>query len=296
MMVQNKKYFLIGAFAAGVLSGALLVRIAPDAERNAAEESADAPQDDERGDAGAAESPAEAGSTVEMLVVKEDTAVLRAGHGPKFARAGQLFKGDLIYPVDNFQGWFRVRLPSGAYAWISERVVRSSKVPARRVEEYKTYWPQPQPFAVPSMDRNWVEVVSDELNIRSYYSSTYAQIDRAYKGDALELLAFINNWYKVKLPGGTSGWAVAKYVKPHILPHDLPADAVSVRGRKISLNSGPGARIGGIAELSHGERLTVLNALDGWYQVRTGKGLIGWVSAGEVAVSTSQPEDGSSGE
>ena len=157
-------------------------------------------------------------------------------------------------------------------------------------------------------------VTADALRMRSKPNTGSSILTTLYKGTKVELLsAEENGWYKVSY-NGKEGYMSAEWLNvvvtastqaPSTAPtEEAPAEEPAaeepavitvnstavVTDGPLNLRSGPGTGYDKVSLLLKGDKVTVLEILDGWYRV-SAKGTEGYVSAKFIAPDTS----GSSG-
>lgn len=157
-------------------------------------------------------------------------------------------------------------------------------------------------------------VTADALRMRSKPNTGSSILTTLYKGTKVELLsAEENGWYKVSY-NGKEGYMSAEWLNvvvtastqaPSTAPtEETPAEEPAaeepavitvnstavVTDGPLNLRSGPGTGYDKVSLLLKGDKVTVLEILDGWYRV-SAKGTEGYVSAKFIAADKS----GSSG-
>lgn len=157
-------------------------------------------------------------------------------------------------------------------------------------------------------------VTADALRMRSKPNTGSSILTTLYKGTKVELLsAEENGWYKVSY-NGKEGYMSAEWLNvvvtastqaPSTAPtEEAPAEEPAaeepavitvnstavVTDGPLNLRTGPGTGYDKVSLLLKGDKVTVLEILDGWYRV-SAKGTEGYVSAKFIAPDTS----GSSG-
>ena len=157
-------------------------------------------------------------------------------------------------------------------------------------------------------------VTADALRMRSKPNTGSSILTTLYKGTKVELLSTEENgWYKV-IYNGKEGYMSAEWLNvvvtastqaPSTAPtEEAPAEEPAaeepavitvnstavVTDGPLNLRSGPGTGYDKVSLLLKGDKVTVLEILDGWYRV-SAKGTEGYVSAKFIAPDTS----GSSG-
>lgn len=157
-------------------------------------------------------------------------------------------------------------------------------------------------------------VTADALRMRSKPNTGSSILTTLYKGTKVELLsAEENGWYKVSY-NGKEGYMSAEWLNvvvtastqaPSTAPtEEAPAEEPAaeepavitvnstavVTDGPLNLRTGPGTGYDKVSLLLKGDKVTVLEILDGWYRV-SAKGTEGYVSARFIAADKS----GSSG-
>lgn len=153
-------------------------------------------------------------------------------------------------------------------------------------------------------------VTADALRMRSKPNTGSSILTTLYKGTKVELLsAEENGWYKV-IYNGKEGYMSAEWLNvvvtastqaPSTAPtEEAPAEEPAaeepavitvnstavVTDGPLNLRSGPGTGYDKVSLLLKGDKVTVLEILDGWYRV-SAKGTEGYVSAKFIAPDTS---------
>ena len=129
------------------------------------------------------------------------------------------------------------------------------------------------------------------LNIRSGPSTDYKRIDKAYKGQTVEILEKSNGWYKVKLPNGTVGWASGQYISSG------GNSSTSIEGKRgkitasprLNIRSGAGTSYSIVGKANYGEAVDLLEKSNGWYKVKLSNGTVGWGSGDYIVETTEKP-------
>ena len=131
---------------------------------------------------------------------------IRSGAGTGSSIVGKAYSGQTVIILESQGGWYKVKLSNGTIGWGSGDYIRigsQSSTPAPT--------PEAAPAPVTSVSGTGT-ITAGTLNIRSGAGTGYQVIGSAYKGQAVELLASQNGWYKVELSNGTIGWASGSYV------------------------------------------------------------------------------------
>jgi cell wall-associated NlpC family hydrolase len=141
------------------------------------------------------------------------------------------------------------------------------------------------------VNMQFVPVVVDVANLRNGPGTNYTRIGRLKQGQTVQLLGRNADWFQIKTSGGQVGWLHAELVEVAsgvarglvtVKAGTAPAAAArfgSTTEAAVNLRGGPGTNHGSLAKLPKGATLEILGQQDGWYQVSTQKGTVGWVTA-----------------
>lgn len=155
-------------------------------------------------------------------------------------------------------------------------------------------------------------VSADALRMRSNPSTGSSIIMTLSKGTQVELLsAEESGWFKVSYKG-TEGYMSADWINVLSIetsaaevpsaPSDsttdpaepkeeeTPVTTAVVKDGPLNVRSGPGTTYGRVGSLNKGTQVTVLEALDGWYQISSGS-LTGYVSAQYLTIGSTGSAD-----
>ena len=149
-------------------------------------------------------------------------------------------------------------------------------------------------------------VTAPSLNVRMKPSMSARVLQVVPRGTSLSVLGKSHGWYKVSLPDGTVGWAVASYMRLSGSPSttgttgnpSAPArqgypsrnrtlGTVAVSANGLMVHSGPSASAPVITTAYRGQRLPVLAKRYGWLKIRMPSGIVGWISAAYTSARTS---------
>ena len=124
-------------------------------------------------------------------------------------------------------------------------------------------------------------VTASALNIRSGAGTNYSVITKVYKGESVNILDSSNGWNKVELSNGKVGWASSDYIN---INHNLQNGTnISGHGKittsVLNVRSGAGTSYTVIAKAYEGEKVELLESLNGWYKIKLSNGTIGWSSS-----------------
>jgi uncharacterized protein YgiM (DUF1202 family) len=109
----------------------------------------------------------------------------------------QAQEGERLEVVAEFYEWYKVRLPKYAPAYINKAMVEL-------------------------VDARTAKVAKDRVNIRLLPSETSPVIGNAARGEAINILEFRRDWYKIQPVQNSFGWINKKFVEKS-LQQEIPA-------------------------------------------------------------------------
>ena len=144
-------------------------------------------------------------------------------------------------------------------------------------------------------------VTADSLRLRKEPSTSSTILATIRKGSSVELLSKEENgWYKV-IYQGKEGYMSAQWLDVVLNPDaDEAAESVNsvsaapiplVTADTLNVRSGPGTDYDRVGTLKKGAQVTILEELDGWYQISSGD-LTGYVSAQYISLDGAVPQEG----
>lgn len=151
-------------------------------------------------------------------------------------------------------------------------------------------------FTINSIEANAMEqgtVNTSVLNIRNGPSTDYNKIDKAYKGNVVQVLEKSNGWYKVKLTNGKIGWASGQYINlksPEVSVSPTPTQGNKgkiIANPRLNIRSGPDTSYSIKAKANYGEVVEIIEKANGWYKVKLKDGTTGWGSSDYIINITS---------
>jgi SH3-like domain-containing protein len=126
----------------------------------------------------------------------------------------------------------------------------------------------------------------DYVNLREGPGTHYTILSQLPADAPAEVLEEQDGWYRIQTPWESSGWIASHLfeITPNVLQGQPPRLGTAGAVGRVNLRSGPGIGHPTIEKLRDGAVLEVL-ALEGdWYNVRTPRGTVGWVSAEYAAL------------
>ncbi|WP_042275735.1 C40 family peptidase [[Clostridium] dakarense] len=140
-------------------------------------------------------------------------------------------------------------------------------------------------------------ITTSALNIRSGPSTSNSIIDKAYKGQNIEILESSNGWYKVKLSNGKIGWASGQYISK---ASNSGSTDTSVQGKKgkivasprLNIRSGSGTNYSIVGKANNGEIVEILErSSNGWFKIKMSNGIVGWGSTSYIVETNQSSND-----
>ncbi|MGL5314082.1 MAG: SH3 domain-containing protein, partial [Peptostreptococcaceae bacterium] len=192
--------------------------------------------------------------------------------------------------LETSSGWHKVKLSNGTTGWASSQYISTSSSGGSSSDNN-------------SGSNNGSTTVSgtatvtaSTLNIRSGASTSHSVIAKAYKGDKVELLESSNGWNKVKLSNGTTGWASSEYLSTSSSSDNnsgsnngstTVSGTATVTASALNIRSGASTSHSVVAKAYKGDKVELLESLNGWYKVKLSNGTTGWASSEYLSTSSS---------
>ncbi|MEW6192706.1 MAG: SH3 domain-containing protein [Bacillota bacterium] len=149
-----------------------------------------------------------AGSLSAAVAVTGDIVNLRSGPGTGYRKVGEVSRGTQLAVVGQSGGWYKVRLASGALAWIAGWLVKPVAVSPGSEASRAGSLPSTQTTEC------WVTVTGDYANLYSGPGTNYAKVGEASPGTQLAVIEQSGDWYKVRLQTGSEMWINRSSTRP----------------------------------------------------------------------------------
>lgn len=136
-------------------------------------------------------------------------------------------------------------------------------------------------------------VNANVLNIRSGPSTNYTVLTQVKSGDKLQILEKNNEWYKVKLSNGITGYGSEQYI--NINKNNTSANnSINMEGKKgqvkvnttLNVRKGPSTNYEVVSRLRNNDIVNLLEKSNGWYKVKLSNGTTGWVIEDYISIYT----------
>jgi len=100
------------------------------------------------------------------------------------------------------------------------------------------------------------EITGSVVNVRNGPGTQYAVISKVSQGQFVTILDEKNNWFRVKLAAGQTGWIAGWLINDQL--DSLEAAVVS--GDVVNIRQGPGITFAKINQVKAGDKLTILKS------------------------------------
>ena len=209
---------------------------------------------------------------------------VRSGAGTSYTVIAKAYEGEKVELLESLNGWYKIKLSNGTIGWSSSDYItkvdnndnnNSSNDNAQSGIEISGYG----------------KIDTSVLNVRNGAGTSYTVIAKAYEGEKVELLESLNGWYKIKLSNGTIGWSSSDYITKvdnndnNNSSNDNTQSGIEISGygkiatSVLNVRSGAGTSYTVIAKAYEGEKVELLESLNGWYKIKLSNGTIGWSSS-----------------
>ncbi len=115
------------------------------------------------------------------------------------------------------------------------------------------------------------EITTQEVNVRAGQSVNFEKLCVLKKGEEVIVVDKSYSWFKVKLPPTAKTYISEKYVKL------LRDDQGQVIGDKVNVRAGAGYEFTSLGQLFKGEKVKILEKLEGWYHIKPILMSYGWI-------------------
>ncbi|KAF1085402.1 N-acetylmuramoyl-L-alanine amidase AmiC precursor [Sporotomaculum syntrophicum] len=219
-----------------------------------------------------------------QLTVSGSNVNVRGGPDTNTAIVASVQKGQMYTALDKRGDWYKIKV-GNTEGWIAGWLVQAKSVADT-----------PTSFAV---------VKSESVNVRGGPGTSYPVVSKVNANTKLPVLTVSNDWVKVKLPSGTTGWLAGWLVQvqkssgqqdtvqqgsPGSQNNTGTVKQATITAANANLRSGPGTSHGIVGQVNKGQKYTVNEVNGQWLKISLPGGktawLAGWLaSVGEVAVS-----------
>ncbi|MDR1061266.1 MAG: SH3 domain-containing protein [Clostridiales bacterium] len=148
-------------------------------------------------------------------------------------------------------------------------------------------------------DLDVVQITADSVNIRKTPSTDGAVLTQQRKFDRFVMLDRFNDWFKIKLPNGESGWVNDQYsIIVGVISRGVvdgvdvrgdstirnvnepakPTSKMQIKGDDINFRDNPDLDADIVAKLQNDTIVTVLESSGEWRRIKTPDGKIGYIN------------------
>ena len=213
---------------------------------------------------------------------------VRSGPGKSYSVSGYVHHGDAVTLTGTTSGeWTKVKVnDNGVTGWIKTKYIDGTT--ASLGSGTKT-------VSVPG---------GLNLNLRSGPSTGHSILGKVRSGDTVKVLNTEDAWVRVSVSRtGQSGWIMAKYIggsgssssggsssgstgstTSATWKNTTSYTAAVTTASSLNLRTGAGTGYGRITTLARGTKLKIIGVDNGWYQVITKNGSVGYVSSAYVSI------------
>jgi N-acetylmuramoyl-L-alanine amidase len=199
-----------------------------------------------------------------------DSLNVRSSAGLNASILGNLAKGSNVSITGSLTGWYRIDF-GGSTGWVSSQYIEKSAS-------------APSPSSSQSV---YGRATIYSLNVRDKASLNGKVVGSVKQGEAYKILEEKDNWYKLSLNGGKTGWAAGWYIeKTSGQQPERPAGneksgyvQILYNGTNLRSDASTGASI--VARASSGESFAIQEKQGEWYKVSLKDGepayVAGWI-------------------
>jgi len=221
----------------------------------------------------------------EQAVVAADVVNVRSGPGTENWVVGQAYSGERFLVIEKSNGWVKVQLIGGGTGWIAGWLLKLEAGPSPAFGQQGAN--TSAALAIPPSGRqggtekvnasgnagtSGVAVITgDVVNVRGGPGTYYGIITQVYKGNKLDIVESdqSSGWYKVRLPGGGTGWVAGWLLTVEKAPSSQqpaggqPVQEVSRGGsRDENTSKSPSGRVLDLEVVTSGEKTSTVVKTD----------------------------------
>lgn len=197
---------------------------------------------------------------------------------------GKLVKGAKVSIISEKNGWMEIAFNSQS-AWISSEyvtVTAESKTPTKEAET--------------KISGVAGTVTATTLQVRSKGSLNGKVIGTVSKGETYKMLEEANNWVKIELPSGKTGWVAGWYLDK-ALPNESKSSNGTVKNSRVTIKhdgtnirTSPDLNSKVLERANSGAEYPIVNIQKDWYEIQLQNGKSGYVAGWIVSVSSGVPQ------
>jgi N-acetylmuramoyl-L-alanine amidase len=191
---------------------------------------------------------------------------VRTGPGTNFRISGYLNKGQAVSVIDDNENWIKISAGFGE-GWVTREYLDFNDKSTNTSKEDNNL----------SIDTG---KVTDTLNVRNEPSTTGQVIGKLEKGTSISIYSQKNNWIEIKY-ANQSAWISGDYVQIGTENQQTnPANGTigTVTASTLSVRSDSSLNSTIIGSITKGQKFTILDEKNDWYQIEYKPGKIGWAA------------------
>ncbi|MDQ1001386.1 N-acetylmuramoyl-L-alanine amidase [Neobacillus niacini] len=191
---------------------------------------------------------------------------VRTGPGTNFRISGYLNKGQAVSVIDDNENWIKISAGFGE-GWVTREYLDFNDKSTNTSKEDNNL----------SIDTG---KVTDTLNVRNEPSTTGQVIGKLEKGTSISIYSQKNNWIEIKY-ANQSAWISGDYVQIGTENQQTnPANGTigTVTASTLSVRSDSSLNSTIIGSITKGQKFTILDEKNNWYQIEYKPGKIGWAA------------------
>ncbi|MGL5244685.1 MAG: SH3 domain-containing protein, partial [Sarcina sp.] len=190
---------------------------------------------------------------------------------------GTLINGQKIIILNEENGFYKIEY-NGAYGYVSKNYIENiSEEGNQKPEEPKPELPKPEPPVQEIKKKTGIVNVSSSLNVREGATTSSKVIGSLIGGSSVTIVGEENGFYKIEYKG-THGFVSKEYIKDvkdvEVKPEEpkpeppKPEQNIGVVKVNSTLNvrNSPSTSSEKIGELRNGEKIKILDEINGFYK------------------------------
>jgi uncharacterized protein YgiM (DUF1202 family) len=137
-------------------------------------------------------------------------------------------------------------------------------------------------------ESNRAVVIAEDVVLRESTNEESKVLENLSIGEHVEIISNKNNWYKLKLASGTTGWVFNKFIVP-LDPQKHQVKKGIIRANNLNFREKPDLNSNILFQLSKDDEVQILDSKDNWYNVIVDLSKKGWVYSDYVEVKLDYP-------
>ena len=127
--------------------------------------------------------------------------------------------------------------------------------------------------------------------MRSGPGTNYSSLTKVNKGDSVVVLGEEFGWVKIEVPSATFSWISTDYVERG------EGNQGTVTASGVNIRAGSGTDFDVLGQVNKGQRIEILDEVQGWYKIRPAAGAVAWIRSdyiyykGKALAEPSPPDD-----